>query len=391
MKEVRLNRRKNTEWFIAKAKTVHGDRYDYSKTKYVTSNDKIVYTCQEHGDKEIIPYSHLNGTGCNECGFIKRANTRSKTTEQFITEAKAIHGEKYGYDETRYVRGSVPVVIFCRACNLPFKQKPASHLNGGGGKGAGCQRCGDMLLKTTEQFIIDAKKVHGDKYDYSRAIYVTAHVHVEIICGDHSFTATPHNHLAGKGCARCAGVMKRTVEVFVEQAKRIHGNKYSYSRVTNYTDAHAKLQIECPDHGVFQQCADKHINAQQGCPHCSGAISNAETLFFDLIGIPKTNRQIRIGRYKVDGLEPETNTIYEFDGDWWHGNPKYYAASDIHPISGRSFGDHYAATVKKRDALRAKGYNLVHIWESQIPDFVAEWELEYGVIADKRMKERHYR
>ena len=117
----------------------------------------------------------------------------------------------------------------------------------------------------------------------------------------------------------------------------------------------------------------------------------AETRLLDLIGIPTDSRQVSIGRFKVDGFDENTNTIYEFDGDWWHGNPDYFDANDIHPIARRSYGDLYASTLSRRDTLKAKGYNLVHIWESELPDFVAIWEDEYDVIVNKQMKMRHYR
>ena len=57
-----------TEKFIEKARAVHGDTYDYSKTQYVRSMEKVCITCPEHGDFWQVPTSHLRGVGCPKCG-----------------------------------------------------------------------------------------------------------------------------------------------------------------------------------------------------------------------------------------------------------------------------------------------------------------------------------
>lgn len=58
--------------------------------------------------------------------------------------------------------------------------------------------------KTTEQFISEAIKVHGDKYDYSKVEYKGCNTDVLIICPIHGeFSQTPTHHLLGCGCKRC--------------------------------------------------------------------------------------------------------------------------------------------------------------------------------------------
>ena len=86
---------------------------------------------------------------------------------------------------------------------------------------------------TTEDFIKKAKKIHGDKYDYSKVIYEHGKKKVCIICPEHGeFWQSPHSHVTGKsGCPSCAGNRKVTMDVFLEKAKKIHGDKYDYSKV----------------------------------------------------------------------------------------------------------------------------------------------------------------
>lgn len=58
---------KTTEEFIADSKKIHEDTYDYSKSIYVKSHDKLIITCKKHGDFFQKPYSHLHGHGCPKC------------------------------------------------------------------------------------------------------------------------------------------------------------------------------------------------------------------------------------------------------------------------------------------------------------------------------------
>lgn len=87
-----------------------------------------------------------------------------------------------------------------------------------------------------------------------------------------------------------------------------------------------------------------------------------ENSWLDSLNI--NERQVRIGKYIVDGFDPLTNTIYEFNGDFWHGNPSKYNPSDINYVNNMKFGDLYEKTLVKENYLRSLGYNVVSIWES---------------------------
>ena len=70
-----------TEEFIAKAKAVHGDKYDYSKVEYVKSKEKVTIICLEHGEFLQTPQKHLFGQGCPICA-------NKKVSERQITWTK---------------------------------------------------------------------------------------------------------------------------------------------------------------------------------------------------------------------------------------------------------------------------------------------------------------
>jgi len=123
-------------------------------------------------------------------------------------------------------------------------------------------------LKTTEEFIADAIKVHGITYDYSNVSYSNSHTKVDIICSIHGvFSMKPCNHTTSKqGCAKCAGNIQLTTTEFIEKAVAVHGNKYSYDKV-EYTTSHNTVTIECNVHGDFEQQAYVHLQGH-GCHPC---------------------------------------------------------------------------------------------------------------------------
>lgn len=95
-----------------------------------------------------------------------------------------------------------------------------------------------------------------------------------------------------------------------------------------------------------------------------------ETLFIkDLENHLNTTliKQYRIPgtRYLADGFDPETNTVYEFLGDFWHGNPKIYNPNDINAVNKKSFGILYENTLKRRNYLKSLDYKIKYIWESE--------------------------
>lgn len=127
-------------------------------------------------------------------------------------------------------------------------------------------------MLTVEESINRAKAVHGDKYDYSKFIYVKNNIKACIICPKHGeFWQTPRDHFRGSGCPKCAieknaKRCRDTKESFIEKAYVIHSDKYLYANVV-YKNAHTKVCITCPKHGDFYQIPNNHLNGC-GCPKC---------------------------------------------------------------------------------------------------------------------------
>ena len=188
-----------------------------------------------------------------------------------------------------------------------------------------------------------------------------------IICPIHDdFLQRPNDHLSGYGCRKCAeGTL--SFEQFIEEANNVHYNKYDYNKV-KFEHMLDKVTIVCPLHGEFTQQPFYHIRKSHGCPLCSNPISNRETKWLNDIGISKDFRQYVIlnGKYKVDGYDPKTNTIYEFYGDYWHGNPKTFKKDEMNMQAGKTFGELFENTITRETEIKSHGYKVVAVWESEI-------------------------
>ena len=114
--------------FIAKARKVHGLKYDYSKVEYVNSQTKvcIIYNGVEYWQ---TPNGHLSGSCCENTSF------KRLTTEQFIAKARKVHGLKYEYSKVKYINNRTKVDIVCPE-HGEFSQTPDKHLSG-----ANCRSC----------------------------------------------------------------------------------------------------------------------------------------------------------------------------------------------------------------------------------------------------------
>lgn len=190
------------------------------------------------------------------------------TTQEWIAKAIAVHGDTYDYSKVVYINSITKVTIGCKIHGY-FQTLPAQHL-----LKTGCKQCNiNSRFDTEATFLSKAKKVHGDRYDYSETIYTTAKSDIIIICKEHGkFIQKAIHHTQGKNCPKCANILKgkanlKTTETFVAEATKLHNSLYSYSN-TKYTGSNNNVEIVCSIHGSFFQIPHGHLKGQ-GCPYCA--------------------------------------------------------------------------------------------------------------------------
>ena len=223
-------------------------------------------------------------------------------------------------------------------------------------------------------FVNRSNAIHNNKYDYRHVEYVNAHTHIRIICPLHGeFLQTPMQHTKGSGCNTCGNVQKglskkkTSYAKFIEFAKIYHNNKYTYID-NSFIGITTSMKIICPAHGEFFQSPDVHKRA--GCQRCgSGPISESSQQWLDSLGVSIDKREkwltINNKRIKVDAFDPNTNTVFEYWGNYWHGNPRIYSPETLNSNNKKPFGDLYKDTTERICLIKVHGYNLIDIWEDE--------------------------
>ena len=238
---------------------------------------------------------------------------RRLTLREFLDRAKLVHGDKYDYSKSIYIKNNVKVDIFCKDCGSYFSQRPNDHMTGNG-----CPHCRKL---NTKKYIERCSNIHNNFYDYSKTIFKNCQTKVVITCPVHGdFEQRADGHLIGKGCKKCAdeSYLKDT-NYFIEKSNKKHNNFYSYDK-SIYITAKDKVIITCPIHGDFKQTPYNHMNGT-GCPKCNISIGERE-----IMKILENNRIKYIhekmfdkcrgkkNKLPFDFYLPEYNICIEYDG-----------------------------------------------------------------------------
>jgi hypothetical protein len=306
------------ELFIKRSNEIWGTLYDYSITEYKNSNTKLKFICKKHGVIEQLPNNHFK-YGCGPCGReLNKRNIYLKEIckKEFISKSNIIHKNTYDYSKSQYENAVTKVIVICKI-HGDFSISPNNHL-----RGKGCAHCGKKLialgkLKSFEEYNPIFIKLYGDKYDYSSVVWKGGSTPITVVCKIHGgFQIFPYLHKIGKECQKC------------------YFNQYSGISM---------------DWLLFMQ-------VRYGM-----AIQHAKNL--GEFTIPDT-------RYKADGYIKSLNILFEFHGDFWHGNPKLYDKTKINPRTGITYGELYNQTILKSKLIIEKGYNLIEVWEHDWKRFI---------------------
>lgn len=181
--------------FIFKARQIHGDNYDYSLVRYVSTIEPVEIICRTHGVFSQKPTVHLTGAGCQKCGKVERL-----TTEIFIERAKIIHKDKYDYSSTKFEKSSEKIEITCPK-HGKFQQLPHNHLSG-----AGCPTCGVMDRINTKRLSESEAMERCSKKGFTLLKYAGHAMGKSLIMctNGHEWESTLSKIQQGNGCPACA-------------------------------------------------------------------------------------------------------------------------------------------------------------------------------------------
>lgn len=362
--------------FLADCVKIHGDKYDYSETKFNGMENKISIICKIHGKFEILASSHKSGAGCKVCND-------DEITKRNINKFNNIYKSFYDYSLNEKIVCGSYIKIICPIHGV-FEQEVSNHL-----LGRGCQKCSEddrLIIENekvlsriksenfviglfyndkSETYIFNCKK-HGHykktpmkirqnnlncpvcsrktkkTIEYYQSLinerklgknnltiksdekYLTVSNEYVINCELHGdFRRKLQNFISNPNCSKCPSNLSDTVDEFILKAEKIHGNLYDYSRV-NYINNFSEIIIVCPEHGEFKCQPRNHTSYGRGCPKCAKCnMSNGEKRIKVILDNRNINYETQktfdgcknISKLRFDFYLPEYNMAIEYNGE----------------------------------------------------------------------------
>lgn len=191
---------------------------------------------------------------------------------EFFKVMHELYKDTLDFSKSIYTGYSKPITFICPQHEEVTMTPEALR------KGHGCKLCSkEARVKnsydTVENFILKAKEIHGDKYDYSLVQYVNSRTKVNIICPVHGkFSQLPYGHLKSEtGCDKCGSEKSHITQTYSQEDillkfKKYHKNNFNYSKV-NYVSMHTTVIVICNRcKEEIEVTPNNHI--RRDCPNC---------------------------------------------------------------------------------------------------------------------------
>lgn len=198
------------ESFKRRIHELYGDKYTFVWSDFNNRQSMIRFICKEHGEQRRSVTGLLDGKGCAYC--------KGKFyPPDWIKNARAVHGEKYEYDESRPPRVvSDPIRFKCPTHGWQETRYDCHVL-----QGCGCALCAGVQNKLPAEerkqiWIKKCRERFPGKFSYRNVVYVNNDTPVKIYCKEHhiTFETTPDTHLRGSGACPLCTKSVGEVEIF---------------------------------------------------------------------------------------------------------------------------------------------------------------------------------
>ena len=153
-----------TESFIAEAKEIYGDRYDYSKVVYKNKEHMVTVVCPIHGDFKVYAREHLDGKGCPKC----------EKGEKFLEKLHEKFGDKFGLEQFVYDSSTTPVTLICPTHGA-FSRLPHQILK----YTFGCPECANQV-KENAHAAAEERKAEQKRLKIKEAEQAKARIFAEL-------------------------------------------------------------------------------------------------------------------------------------------------------------------------------------------------------------------
>jgi hypothetical protein len=332
--------------------------------------------CQKGHKSQISVNDIIANVRCRICQPRKnvgKTNASFRPLDSFFDKLLKKFGEDaFLFNPANYNGMYTPMEFQCSKCSYVFTKAPRVLMNGL----YGCAECakisrGDIQRRTESHFLAWAQKTHGGNFTYHYKLNQTFGNADTISRTCKTCNETSEQLIAShlhNGCAICSGMQKHTTASFIAKSKLVWGeNMFDYKHVS-YISNKTHVTLICKKKSHMFSCAPSNHFSKRGCPDCAAKkfVSIGETEWLDSLVIPENcrNKWLLAGgqKFNVDGFI--NGTIYEYYGDFWHGNLKRYAPEFINVFSGMTMLELNEHTMTREQMLKEAGYIVIKMWET---------------------------
>ena len=178
------------------------------------------------------------------------------------------------------------------------------------------------------------------------------------------------DRVAGNGCPYCRGLKVGYGNDLATKrpdiAKQWHPTKNSFGSHEVTVGSRKKAWRLCEDCGhEWLSSIFNMVGNDSGCPRCDRKVSKISQRWLDSLGVLVRENNIKEFDFRVDGFDPTTNTVYEFLGDYWHGNPQAFSPKKVFSRKKQqTLADRYNQTFQRFEKLKVAGYKIFYVWEN---------------------------
>ncbi len=350
------------EQFIQRSTITHQAKYDYSKVVYTGTHNKVIICCPLHGEYEQSPMSHMKGIGCKQCGLEQKKQTclekygvdNPRKSTDIKNKIKQTWLETYGVDnplKSSNIKNKVKQTCLEKyGVDNPRKSTDIKN---------------KIKLTCLEKYGVDNPSKSYNIQDKKRDTVLT-----KFGVDNPRKSEVVKNGIKQTVLDRY-GVDHHSQQHLIDILPLITDYDWLLEQYINQNKTATQIANELGTSG-FTVCnyLKKHeIEIKQFCAHSFKAIQwldsimKSENIHIQHAGNDGEYR-IPSTRYKADGYCKETNTVYEFYGDYWHGNPTIFHPDVINESTNCTMGELYQKTIKRELDIQRLGYNMIIIWEN---------------------------
>ena len=291
---------------------------------YIDSKTPIACKCNICGNTwRINPNNLLRGYGCPVCGLKKRATSRTKDHNSFVSELQTISPSVLVQE--KYKGARIPLKCKCNDCGYVWNAAPTNLL-----KGKKCPTCAskkraEKQRRTNDDFLALIHELGHNIEPVEE--YKGSMASIRMKCNDcgYRWGTSASSVIAGSGCPRCARNGIYTQEEFVNKLRVVNPH---IQVVSDYIRSAKPIKCKCLICGHVWETTPNNLLTKKGCPNCY----HSNTSFFEQVilevfmlvvgenGVVAHDRK-SIGK-ELDVYVPKWRTGIEYDGKAFHSNDR---------------------------------------------------------------------